>query len=97
MKVIWSFTAEITFEAEKNYIEKKWSNTAVIEFIKLVDQSVNRLRQFPDIGKISDNSDRMLVISRQTTLIYRISDSNTIELLLFWNNKWNPSDLEMFL
>ncbi len=39
-----------------------------------------------------------LVISKQTTLFYRINEnSNSVEFLLFWNNSKNPDDLVRLL
>ena len=41
---------------------------------------------------------RSFVISKQTTIYFDVfEDIQTIELLLFWNNKDNPKELENFL
>lgn len=67
-------------------------------FVALVEEHIEKLKSFPLLGKSSEyTDDYYLVISKQTTLIYNFSGNNTIELLLFWNNKWNPNDLESFL
>lgn len=92
MIVVWTATAEITYEAEQDYILKKWNINEVINFVELVDSTINKLQDFPSLGKVI-NGDRHFIMSKQTTLIYRIINDNKIELLLFWNNKWNPNDL----
>ncbi len=97
MNIIWTFTAELTFEEEQNYILKKWSNTEVIKFIELVYKNIERLKILPFLGEELNNNERCLVISKQTTLFYRIIDTDTIELMLFWNNLRNPKDLEFLL
>lgn len=97
MKVVWTAIAEITFEAEQDYILKKWNIEKVINFIDLVDGTIKKLQEFPQIGKLI-NDERYFVVSQQTTLIYRVlEEKETIEILLFWNNKWNPTDLKSLL
>ncbi len=97
MNIIWTLTAELTFEEEQSYILKKWNNEEVVNFVKLVYKNIERLKTLPFLGKDIGNNERSLVISKQTTLFYRIIDDNTIELMLFWNNLRNPKDLEFLL
>ncbi len=97
MNIIWTLTAELTFEEEQSYILKKWNNEEVVNFVKLVYRNIERLKTLPFLGKDIGNNERSLVISKQTTLFYRIIDDNTIELMLFWNNLRNPKDLEFLL
>lgn len=94
MEIVWTETAELTFQAELDFILKKWNTKEAIKFTDLVDETIENLKEFPLLGRYSDSGDFYLVISKQTTLIYRLVESNVMELLLFWNNKQNPENLE---
>ena len=94
MKIVWTKTAELSFQAEIEFILKKWSGKEAISFINLVNEVLEQLKKFPFLGKHFENNVMHLVISKQSTVIYRILDEKALELLLFWNNKQNPKDLE---
>ncbi len=96
MKITWTETAKITFEAEQEFIFKKWNAKEVLKFIDLINLTILKLSNFPELG-IKVKNKRHLVISKQTTLIYKILSDEHIEILLFWNNKWNPKDFENIL
>jgi len=96
MKIIWSNTANYTFKKEQDCIFSKWNAIEVLKFVDLVDAAILKLKDFPEIG-VELKNHRYLVISKQTTLFYQILDSNNLKLLLFWNNKWNPDDFNLFI
>lgn len=99
MNVIWTPTAELSYAKELDKISKKWSINEIIDFMNLVDDFVKKLESGIIEGKISQKTNlRSFVISRQTTLYFDVFvDTQTIELLLFWNNKDNPKTLKEFL
>ncbi len=97
MKFIWTLRAELTFQAEQDFIFRKWNEQEVIKFVKLVYNNIERLKVFPELGKLEKDDKRSVVISKQTTLFYRIIDEDTIELMLFWNNLWDTKKLEYLL
>ncbi|EDP98458.1 hypothetical protein U8527_20870 [Kordia algicida OT-1] len=99
MNVIWTPTAELSFVKELDKISKKWSINEIIDFINLVDDFVKKLELGLIEGKGSPKTNlRSFVISKQTTLYFDVfEDTQTIELLLFWNNKDNPKELKEFL
>lgn len=99
MKVIWTPNAELSFAKELEYISKKWTMTEVINFMDIVDNFIEKLESGIIQGKISATTNmRSFVISKQTTLFFDVfDDTQTIELLLFWNNKENPKKLKKFL
>jgi len=67
--------------------------------MNLVDDFVKKLESGIIEGKISHKTNlRSFVISKQTTLYFDVfEDTQTIELLLFWNNNDNPKELKEFL
>jgi len=93
--LIWEFIALNTYFEEIDFILKKWNNREAENFKDLVDKNLKRLDKNPEIGvfivKLNSYS---LIISKQTILYYDYnSDSNQINLLLFWNTLKNPADL----
>lgn len=92
-KIYWKSLAEITFSQEMIFILSKWNQKEVDKFAFLVDENLSRIVQNPFIGP-PIKSIYKVVISKQTTLYYKVIESDkTIELLVFWNNQKNPSDL----
>jgi len=98
-KIDWTLGSELTYYKEIEYILSKWSLDEVEKFIELVEDRIQVLSTGTMTGKPSNIKDvRILVISRQTSLAYRVFESQSrIELLSFWNNKVNPSDYEEYL
>lgn len=91
--LIWELLALNTYFEEIDFILLKWNNREAENFKDLVDKNLERLAKNPEIGvfKVKLNS-YSLIISKQTILYYN-SESNQINLLLFWNTLKNPADL----
>lgn len=94
-EIHWSALAEETFAEEGYFILRKWNIDEVEKFATLVYDFIDSLSKNPTIGVfISKHNAYSIVISKQTTLYYRIlEDKNQIDLVLFWNNKRNPNEL----
>jgi len=93
MEVIWSPQAKKDFWNNIDYLEAEWTFKDVVNFIKKVENTIDLLSKnnvhfvptnYKDVNKV--------VITKQITLYYKIN-SNTIELLRFWNTY---QDLENF-
>lgn len=99
MNVIWTPNAELSFAKELENISKKWTVTEVIHFMDLLDNFIEKLESGIIQGKRSTTTNiRSFVISKQTTLFFDVfEDTQTVELLLFWNNKDNPKKLRKLL
>ncbi|WP_281228401.1 type II toxin-antitoxin system RelE/ParE family toxin [Flavobacterium aquiphilum] len=93
--VYWSVLSKESFNDEVDFIFRKWNLEEVLKFIKLVEMAIERLSIHPEIGRYRKEKEiYSFVISKQTTLFYRINKfQNQIELILFWNNSKNPVDL----
>ncbi|WP_299676259.1 hypothetical protein [uncultured Dokdonia sp.] len=99
-KIEWTLRAELTYEAEINFILlKEWPFKEVEKFIALVEDKIQLLRAGTITGKTSSIEDvRILVISKQTSLAYKIfEDELRIELLTFWNNTVDPRAYDDYL
>ncbi|QMU65466.1 MAG: hypothetical protein GKR88_15015 [Flavobacteriaceae bacterium] len=98
-QVVWSDLADETYGRELNFIDLKWNINEVVKFMTLVDEFIEKLESGVIAGKffkhVKINS---FVLSKQTTLFFDIDEAKKeIELLLFWNNKENPEDLETII
>ena len=96
-EIYWEPLSKITFSEEMYFILRKWNQKGVDVFAFLVQENLNRLSVNPFIGK-PIKSYYKLVISKQTTLFYKIIENKKqIDLLVFWNNLKSPGDLAKFL
>jgi len=93
--LIWNNIALITYVEEINYILLKWNNKEVQSFKDLVVENLERLSKNPKMGVyIEKDNIYSLMISKQTTLYYKVSENDKrIDLLVFWYNQKNPADL----
>lgn len=99
MKINFTSTADASFEDEVDFIFRKWNITEVEKFIDLVDDFTEKLSENPYLGKKSEKKDiRLFVLSKQTTVIYKVyEDLEQIDLIFFWNNKMNPKEFKKYL
>ena len=95
----WSKLAEITYSEEMDFIFEKWNQKEVDKFGLLVQNCLQSISENPKIGKNeSENQVYSFVISKQTTIYFKISEIELrIDLILFWNNKKNPILLDRYL
>ena len=99
LDIYWSFLSKITFSEEIYFILRKWNQTEVDKFSELVYDSLEKLSKNPKIGIFNSKFNCFsIVISKQTTLFYKILESEKkVALILFWNNKQNPTYLKKML
>jgi hypothetical protein len=99
MEVFWTRTSEITYIEEIDFIRKKWNEEEVINFMDLVNDYISTLKSGVLIGRpYKIKNVRISVISKQTTLVYKVFEKDRRnDLLLFWNNKKDPQEFEKFL
>ncbi len=93
VEVIWSSLSKLTLFDETNFILAKWNEQESDKFLVLVHDYLDTLSKTPTIGIFkSEFNCYSLVISKQTTLYYKIiEEKQQIELILFWNNSQNPN------
>lgn len=98
-KINWLSLSKITFSEEVYFILRKWNQFEVDQFALLVDENLKRLSKNPEIGIYkSEYNCYSLVISKQTTLYYKIIEKKSqIDLVLFWNNKQNLNQIKKLL
>ncbi len=96
LSVKWSPRASEDYREILDYIITRFGLASARKFDKQVEEVLEMIIQFPfmypALGERTDK--RCCVISKQTTLYYRVS-SEVIELITFWNNRRNPSSLNI--
>lgn len=95
MKVTWSPLAKSDFWKNIEYLEKDWSSREVISFIDQVEHHIQLIKNNNIYFiKTKYNNVFKIVIIKQITLFYRVSDDN-VELLRFWNNYQDLSKFKL--
>lgn len=75
-EIKWSTLAEITLDNEIDFILRKWNLVEADKFVSLVYDHLESLTKNPEIGIYNPKYDSFsIVISKQTTLYYRILES----------------------
>ncbi|MCZ8198043.1 MAG: type II toxin-antitoxin system RelE/ParE family toxin [Flavobacterium sp.] len=95
MNVIWSPQAKKDYWQNIDYLEAEWTFQDVVNFIDKVDYTITLLDK-NNIEFISTNYKEVnkVVITKQITLYYKIN-SNTLELLRFWNTYQNLENFKL--
>ena len=94
-KIILSNIASRRLEKLLNYLELEWSLKVKNDFIKKLDKSLKQIQKFPESGQqtIFVKGLHRLVVTKQTSLIYRF-DSKTITIVTLFDNRMNPNNLK---
>lgn len=92
-KVRWTTEAEATFDAIIEYLENRWANREVINFVAEANHLIDQIATHPEMCKPSTKKDiRVGLIAPQTNLFYHIIESEKMILLLsFWDNRQYPA------
>lgn len=86
----WTSKAQDSFTEIVKYLHENWSNKEIDNFVFKVQKKLNVISINPKLFQKSDKkSIHRVVITRHTSLYYRILNSE-IHLLLFFDNRKNP-------
>ncbi len=95
--VVWSPRALHTYETILHYIADKFGQAEILKFIKRTVTVIEYAAYDPNMFRLSEKgkNKHIVVITRQTTLYYRVKPRRKeIELLLFWDTRMNPSKIK---
>ena len=92
-KVVWSLRAQ----DDRNNILSYWrqrynSNTYSKKLNLLFKEAVNTIRDFPKIGKLTDDRNTRIKVVRDYLIIYEETET-TIYLLTVWDGRQDPAEL----
>ena len=86
-KIVWNNKARLDFYENIDYLLENWSEKEAQNFIDEVTQVEYILSQGNvDFQKTDFVGVKRLVLRKQITLFYKISNEHQIEFLRFWNN-----------
>jgi len=86
-KIVWNNKARLDFYKNIDYLLENWSEMEAQNFIDEVIQVEYILSQGNvDFQKTDFVGVKRLVLRKQITLFYKISNEHQIEFLRFWNN-----------
>ena len=92
-KIIWSPESIDSYISILEYLEGKWTEREMDNFISRVHEKLDILKQQPLLGRISNKRKKTYrtLIDRHTTLIYHYKPiKQEIELVAFWGNSRDP-------
>lgn len=90
MKVSFSNLAYLKLQHILEYLEEEWSNKVKKRFVAILNEKIEQISNFPESCIKSDFHDnlRMCIITKQTSLLYRIND-NEVEVITLFDNRTN--------
>jgi len=98
LPVIWSPASKDEFAELLHYVETRFGLDAAFKVLDKTDKVLDAIAEALEMYPASEKSPaiRKAVISKQTSLFYRITRTE-IQLLHFWDNRRNPDDLKFLI
>jgi len=92
VKILWTISAQKSFDQIIEFLQEEWSLNSAIKFVQKTNNLIETLKEQPKIGRPEKvkNDLRSFVLSRQTTVFYRIKSNVVIILLKFFDTRQNP-------
>lgn len=98
MKIQWSNRALISYIDNLEFILLIWNEKTTLDFIELVQDTLNRLKKNPFIGKPFNKNIRQIILHKNASLFYEINEkTKTINILFKTDNRQNPKDYSKLL
>lgn len=93
-KLIWSDEALINLKGIIEYLENRWTKREIKKFAQLLDKQLKLIEVNPYLFTESGKSNglRKSVLSRQTTIYYRVINYE-IRIITLFDNRQNPDKL----
>jgi len=92
-QVVWSLRAQ---DDRKNilsyWVQRNKSNTYSKKLNLLFKEAVNTIRDFPKIGKLTDDRNARIKVVRDYLIIYEETET-TIYILTVWDGRQDPAEL----
>lgn len=80
------------------YLDNRWSVKIRKEFLEKLSVKLDTLKEFPEIGRLYDDSDntRCMVLFKQITMYYQFS-TDEIKILAFFDSRKRPDRIVKIL
>lgn len=95
-KLIWSDEAINNLKGIIEYLENRWTKKEIKKFAQLLDRQLSLIKDNPLLYPESDKSNglRKSVLSRQTTIYYKVVKYE-IRIMTLFDNRQNPERLNI--
>lgn len=92
MKVVWDEIALLDIAAIKVHLRQNWGETVADNFVKMVLNKIEILKNQPEFGRPSTKYPdvRKVQIGKRQMMYYRLTKSE-IQIVAFFDMKQNPS------
>jgi plasmid stabilization system protein ParE len=93
-KIVWTDEALKNLADIIDYLEHRWTEKEIRKFASLLDRQLTLIQSNPELFPASPISSRLrkAVLTRQTTIYYRI-DKDEIRMVSLYDNRQNPKRL----
>ena len=96
LPIIWSPRATDDYAKLLARVEQDFGLEAALKLLDSMENLLSLITENPELFPYSKTKNiRKAIISKQTSLFYRIEEEY-IQLLHFWDNRQNPDNLEDF-
>tara|TARA_Y100001001_G_scaffold123525_1_gene121863 strand:- start:1055 stop:1354 length:300 start_codon:yes stop_codon:yes gene_type:complete len=98
VRVVWTYEAKKSFDGIFDYLMIVWSQKEAIAFIDLVEATIEKIKSYPKLFKISpyNNASREALLTKHTTMFYRVLEG-LIEIEYLWGNFQDPNKIDKLL
>lgn len=95
-KITLSSEAERIYLENLVYLEKRWGQKLVVDFLDTTDNILNTIAKNPTLFSVSDKFDyvRVCVMHEAISVYYTFSDTEVF-LITFWNTYQDPKTLKL--
>ena len=96
-KAIWTDYAKESLQQTIDFLETQWGSEFKEDLITLIDKRINQVVLNPNIAPfLEGTSFKKLLIHKHLTIFYSVFP-NTVKIILVWDNRQNPDNLEKTL
>jgi plasmid stabilization system protein ParE len=91
LDIYYTPRAKETLASVYNFISNKFGVNSADKFALKAEKTIHLIADFPFMFKAStiDQNVRVGIVSKQTSLFYRVTDTS-VHLLFFWDNRQEP-------
>ena len=92
LQVVWTNNALEDYRRVVDYLLTEWTLTVASDFITIVEERIDTLRSFPNVGIASAKYPhiRSIVITKHNKLYYRMR-ADKIEILNIFDTRQDPA------
>ncbi len=95
-KIRWSEEAEESFDDVIQYLENKWTDKEIRNFVQKANKVIRQIQDSPYQFKGSTvESVRKALVNKHVSLFYNVNEKDNIIILYsFWDNRKDPNKLQ---